>query len=1502
MLAPEISAKLVAFGQRRRNLLLQRGVCAGVATWLIGMGAVAFLDRVMILDDWVRYVLSAVAWGAAAWVLWRTCAKPMRHGLDPKRVALLIESARPELREELIAAVELADDNAPPQWDSPVFRRLLQEDVARRMSPLEVDSLLPRTLVMKWVKVAGAIVAVAILLLAIPGLHFGLLLLRALAPMANLERVSNVRIAIVEPERGYGNVAANDQVSIVADVSAEEALDVFLDTYRPDGGGGRVKMQRVGKSRYAAEVSMRSAPVKYRVRAADGATKKFTLFPFPRPQVKSFAKTYHFPTYARHADTNIVEATGDLEGLQGSTVKLVIETDQPVSEGQLNFDIAEKTNSSTLEKIGPTKLMATVPMRQSGLYKVRLVGAETGFENKFSPSYEIRVLNDLLPTITLDEPAHDEVIQPDEKIDMTGTARDDVGIDRVDQYVQINEGPWRPMTLATNLQGRDEIIKKEWDMFAMGVRQGDRIATKLVATDWKGNKGESTILRLLVGSTGGADEQERHRVEVERKVHAALDKLAQEAKQVAKSAEQTANDMNQQKVTPKEAMEKLAAESQKTAETAQEAQKEIKEALREIPKGQDAQDLVNLGRMVSQLQHTSYEAAAAQLNRNKTTENQDTAKQQVWKAMEKFRAAAWPAESAERLQEKLLGAKEADISASDLQQLAKEETRIKDSAQKATGDQEKRDQVEQRQELAEHQIAAVQDRLRTLGEEAPAARGWEAKAIAEKIDHTEREAHRMMDKKPDDKHLQDGLDKINQGVENARNEANNLASNLAREAEEARRELARAAKDSSEQIERAHQLVHEAKHDGQPADSPQKQEHVAKADDAIKATAAELRDRAAMEELRNESDAPFQRDLSQAAAALDAIREKSPQTAKQENSNPVMDVAKAMRTLEAGHEVGEIANDLNRTAAAERWDKPEARELAEQAREFRQLANQEREDAQNDLNRAQAPEPAKQDFQNAFNSGEAQQTRQEMDNRANQGQKNAQIAKPLAKMAADTVKARKELQPAMQEARDQIAQYAPALAERMKAMANNEQRMQQKTEELAKQTEPAHEDTANQLARQQDFNEKLDALKNDLRYDANAQDLAKQDGRERARDADDALAMLQKPPEDAEHHLVNATTATQPQPRAEELNQAQQNQQQVANALNQLAQHYEAMDAGKPEDGREAIRAAESPEMKTALDQQYAKAAELAAMENQSPQDAQAALQAELAKNPDMRAALANIARQNLDNAAQNLQRAVAAEKDINQNVNQVAQNQKENKPEAAQASQQLANEARKQENVEGATDQIGKNIEVAGREEAAMGSDTGQAFEQIGQRTEGTANKEMNQAAKQIAGQPQAAQSTPAVQNAQDSAQKRLDELNNALAQMPPAAPDQADNQDAAQAAAQWMARSLDELMHGQEAEKAQALQQAQQAQAHELAMAREENRRFGLVPHEPVGAITVAAAQPLVDANGVPVAGKDWGNLPKQMARDLMNSEHDGVAEEYRGQVDAYFKAVTARAKAKK
>ncbi len=107
LLDPRIAAKLAVFARRRRRLITIRGVCAGLATLLAGMMIVALLDWSFPLPDWARWALSGVAYAAALGVTWFTSLRVLLRVPDARRLARLIESAEPALREDLLSAVEL---------------------------------------------------------------------------------------------------------------------------------------------------------------------------------------------------------------------------------------------------------------------------------------------------------------------------------------------------------------------------------------------------------------------------------------------------------------------------------------------------------------------------------------------------------------------------------------------------------------------------------------------------------------------------------------------------------------------------------------------------------------------------------------------------------------------------------------------------------------------------------------------------------------------------------------------------------------------------------------------------------------------------------------------------------------------------------------------------------------------------------------------------------------------------------------------------------------------------------------------------------------------------------------------------------------------------------------------------------------------------------------------------------------------------------------------------
>src|SRR5262245_21834564 len=186
-LDPATQEKIEAFARRRRQLILLRGGCAVLAILLAGMMALAFVDWQVLMADELRWVLSAAAYGAALAAAWVTAIRLLWRPPDSRLLARFIEQAKPELREDLLSAVELGDPRGAAAWDSEEFREVLQTSVAERIRGVEVRSLLSFRRISPWVGSAAGLAGLCGALLLLPGLRYDHLLLRSFLPMANLE-------------------------------------------------------------------------------------------------------------------------------------------------------------------------------------------------------------------------------------------------------------------------------------------------------------------------------------------------------------------------------------------------------------------------------------------------------------------------------------------------------------------------------------------------------------------------------------------------------------------------------------------------------------------------------------------------------------------------------------------------------------------------------------------------------------------------------------------------------------------------------------------------------------------------------------------------------------------------------------------------------------------------------------------------------------------------------------------------------------------------------------------------------------------------------------------------------------------------------------------------------------------------------------------------------------------------------------------------------------------
>ena len=444
-LDPTVVSKLRHFERRRFRIIVMRGLCAGIVTLLICMAVVAFLDWGWVLRDNVRWMLSGAAYLLAAIMAWVIAGRKITTRPAREEIAAQVEEAEPELREQLLSAVELATDNPDAVHDSPVFRGLLQGRVAAQMAKIRIGNLLPFRLMMKWMLAAFVIVAVIALLLTGGDPNFRTLAVRAMMPMANVDRVSRIQVEILEPTPHSLMIAKDETVAIVIGTSGGNVDEAVLETFV----AGQPPVQQMMRTRtdgeFAANVHVDADEIQYRILAGDAVTKLHTISGRNRPRVVAFHKTYDYPEYSQLDDETVTEDHGDVIVLEGTQASIQLDLDQEVSVAELRIDgeTDEELTTIPLTQNAEGNWSASVPVDENAIYKVHLVSSETGFENQFSPRYEIRPVPDLIPRAGfVDQTETNLLLPPNDILALKGMAEDDLPLDAIAQEISINGREW----------------------------------------------------------------------------------------------------------------------------------------------------------------------------------------------------------------------------------------------------------------------------------------------------------------------------------------------------------------------------------------------------------------------------------------------------------------------------------------------------------------------------------------------------------------------------------------------------------------------------------------------------------------------------------------------------------------------------------------------------------------------------------------------------------------------------------------------------------------------------------------------------------------------------------------------------------------------------------------------------------------------------------------------------------------------------------------------------
>ncbi|MEM9644113.1 MAG: hypothetical protein AAF989_03885 [Planctomycetota bacterium] len=275
-------------------------------------------------------------------------------------------------------------------------------------------------------------------------------------------------------------------------------------------------------NRYAANLSVGSHCVEYRIVAGDAMTRWHALTPIERPRTVSFEKTITPPDYTLLPPTSTESVDGDLSAMVGSQVRLTVTFDQPVRDATIRFG-GDALTVMEVANEDQTRYAAVIPITTPTSYQVTAVGSKTNIGNAFGQQHAIIPIVDHPPNARWTSKANalidkseggdsraPQLASPIQVFEFSGFATDDVPVDQLFQETLINTGTWIRRDIELDQPSTDVRVHWEWDLSDPDgdpetkheLTAGDRLLTRFVAIDRKGQRGQTLDLEVLIADDG----------------------------------------------------------------------------------------------------------------------------------------------------------------------------------------------------------------------------------------------------------------------------------------------------------------------------------------------------------------------------------------------------------------------------------------------------------------------------------------------------------------------------------------------------------------------------------------------------------------------------------------------------------------------------------------------------------------------------------------------------------------------------------------------------------------------------------------------------------------------------------------------------------------------------------------------------------------------------------------------------------------------------------------
>jgi hypothetical protein len=425
---PSIVRKLL---QVRRHKMLVHATCAVVAALAVLLAAMC----VAMLIDWLatlydsrwRVVLTSAALLAAALTTVGWLVVAWRRSLSIHQVAGDVDRELPQLEQRWTTITRLASDESKSNVVHPAMLRRVAMEAAGwepQVEPVRVVSLstLVRTLLG-----LTAITAVLALALLLDSRQTLVLARRFWAPGSSISATQLVDVP------GDIVVGRGEPVALGAKVEGwpVQHATLFLASTADPNRTLNLVAHGGDRPEFVHRLRAVEAPFEYRFRAGDGQTEWFKVNVADRPEIEKLRIVVTPPAYTKHAAETFDHLPRRISAMQKSTLELALRPTMPLKLAELLLG-ENKRVSLVADGEGWFHWSTTL---ENAFTMTPTLTETHGLTNRQTSTCDVVVYEDKPPAVKVLAPDDEMVVRPDDTIEITFAATDDVGIRNADLVV-----------------------------------------------------------------------------------------------------------------------------------------------------------------------------------------------------------------------------------------------------------------------------------------------------------------------------------------------------------------------------------------------------------------------------------------------------------------------------------------------------------------------------------------------------------------------------------------------------------------------------------------------------------------------------------------------------------------------------------------------------------------------------------------------------------------------------------------------------------------------------------------------------------------------------------------------------------------------------------------------------------------------------------------------------------------------------------------------------------